>query len=152
MIAEAEATTFRGHDGVRAWHETVINAFADAHWNVLDVFEVPGSDDLGIVQFHMTGTLAGVPVEQTMWQAVELRDRKVKWWALFRTEREALEAVRRRLSAMSQENVEIVRRVYEAVAVGDSEAVIAQYRPRCHVRFLPQPFRRGAQQERLPRT
>jgi len=97
MIAEAEATTFRGHDGVRAWHETVINAFADPHWDVLDVFEVPGSDDLGILQIHMVGTLAGVPVEQTMWQAVELRDGKARWWNLFRTEREALDAVGRRV-------------------------------------------------------
>ena len=117
MIAEAEATTFRGHDGVRAWHETVISAFSDAHWDVLDVFEVPGSDDLGIVHFHMAGTLGGVPVEQTMWQAVELRDGKVKWWALFRTEHEAPKPLGRRMSAMSQENVEIVRGVYEAVAV-----------------------------------
>ena len=41
----------------------------------------------------MAGTLGGVPVEQTMWQAVKLRDRKAYWWANFRTEREALEAV-----------------------------------------------------------
>jgi hypothetical protein len=30
---------------------------------------------------------------------------------------------------MSQENVEVVRRVYEAVARGDSEAVLALYDP-----------------------
>jgi hypothetical protein len=40
----------------------------------------------------MTGTLGGVPVEQTMWQASLLRDGKVIWWASFRSEREALEA------------------------------------------------------------
>jgi hypothetical protein len=41
----------------------------------------------------MTGTLGSVPVEQTMWQAVVLRDEKLIWWAFFRSEREALEAV-----------------------------------------------------------
>ena len=40
----------------------------------------------------MAGTLGGVPVEQTMWQAVELRDGKVCWWAFFRSEPEAREA------------------------------------------------------------
>jgi hypothetical protein len=41
----------------------------------------------------MTGTLGSVPVEQTMWQATTLRAGQVTWWAFFRTEREALEAV-----------------------------------------------------------
>ena len=40
----------------------------------------------------MAGTLGGVPVEQMMWQAVGMRDGKVSWWGVFRTEREALEA------------------------------------------------------------
>lgn len=92
MIAEAEATTFRGHDGVRAWHETVLGVFSDAHWDVLDVFEAPGSDALGIVHFHMAGTLGGVTVENKVWLTVELKEGKVKWWRLFRTEHEALEA------------------------------------------------------------
>jgi ketosteroid isomerase-like protein len=65
MVAEAEGTTFHGHDGVRAW---------------------------GVTHFRMAGTLSGVPVAQTMWQAVRLRDGRASWWRSFRTEREALEA------------------------------------------------------------
>ncbi len=42
----------------------------------------------------MSGTLAGAPVQQTMWQAAKFRDGKATWWAFFRTEQEALEAVR----------------------------------------------------------
>jgi uncharacterized protein len=90
MVAEAEGTTFRGHDGVRAWWETVRGAFEDVHWELLDV---RGSGDRGVIHFRMTGTLGSVPVEQTMWQATTLRDGRVTWWAFFRTEREALEAV-----------------------------------------------------------
>jgi uncharacterized protein len=89
MVAEAEGTTFRGHDGVRAWWETVRGAFEDVHWELLDV---RGSGDRGVIHFRMTGTLGSVPVEQTMWQATTLRDGRVTWWAFFRTEREALEA------------------------------------------------------------
>ena len=90
MVAEAEGTTFRGHDGVRAWWDTVRGAFEDVHWELLDV---RGSGDRGVAHFRMAGTLGSVPVEQTMWQAVVLRDGKAIWWAFFRSEREALEAV-----------------------------------------------------------
>jgi ketosteroid isomerase-like protein len=93
MVAEAEGTTFRGHDGVRAWWERVRGAFEDVHWELLDI---RGSDDRGVMHFRMTGTLGGVPVEQAMWQAIVLRDGKATWWAFFRTEREALDAVRMR--------------------------------------------------------
>jgi ketosteroid isomerase-like protein len=89
MVAEAEGTTFRGHDGVRAWWETVRGAFADVRWEIL---EVRGEGEWGVTHFHMAGTLSGVPVAQTMWQAVRLRDGRASWWRSFRTEREALEA------------------------------------------------------------
>jgi ketosteroid isomerase-like protein len=90
MVAEAEGTTFRGHDGVRAWWDTVRGVFEDVRWDLLDI---RGSGNRGVLHFRMTGTLGGVPVEQTMWQATALRDGKVIWWAFFRSEREALEAV-----------------------------------------------------------
>jgi ketosteroid isomerase-like protein len=90
MVAEAEGTTFRGHEGVRAWWETVRGAFEEVRWELLDV---RGSGDRGVMHLRMTGTLGGVPVEQTMWQAIKLRDQKAIWWAFFRTEHEALESV-----------------------------------------------------------
>ena len=90
MVAEAEGTVFRGHDGVRAWWNTVRGAFEDVHWELLDV---GGSGDHGVAHFRMAGTLGSVPVEQTMWQAIVLRDGKAIWWAFFRSEREALEAL-----------------------------------------------------------
>ena len=90
MVAEAEGTTFRGHDGVRVWSETVRGAFEDVRLELLDF---QGSGDRGVSRVRMAGTLGGVPVEQTMWQAVKLREGKVTWWSFFRTEAEALEAV-----------------------------------------------------------
>lgn len=89
MVAEAEGTAFHGHEGVRAWWETVRGAFQDPRWELLD-FRMSG--ERGVTKFRMTGTLAGVPVAQTMWQAAELQDGKLRWWAFFRTESEALEA------------------------------------------------------------
>ena len=90
MVAEAEGTVFRGHAGVRTWWNTVRGAFADVRWELLGV---RGSGDRGVLHFRMSGTLSSVPVEQIMWQASVLRDGKVIWWAFFRSEREALEAV-----------------------------------------------------------
>jgi len=91
MVAEAEGTIFRGHAGVRAWWETVPDAFQDGpRWEVLDM---RGSGDQAILKFRVTGTLAGVEVGQTMWQAARLRAGKLGWWAFFRTEHEALDAV-----------------------------------------------------------
>jgi ketosteroid isomerase-like protein len=34
MVAEAEATAFLGHEGVRAWWETVRGAFEDVRWEL----------------------------------------------------------------------------------------------------------------------
>jgi ketosteroid isomerase-like protein len=90
MVAEAEGTTFCGHDGVRAWWESVRGAFEDVRWELLDMH---GSGDRAVLHFRMTGTLGSVPVEQAMWQATMVRDGKAIWWAFFRNEREALEAV-----------------------------------------------------------
>jgi hypothetical protein len=49
--------------------------------------------DRAVSHIRMAGTQSGVPVEQTMWQAVKLREGKLSWWASYRTEAEALEAV-----------------------------------------------------------
>lgn len=89
LVAEVEGTTFRGHDGVRAWWETVRGAFDEVGWQVLDL---RGTDDRGVAQLRMSGVVRGVPVQQAMWQAFRLRDGKASWWAFFRDEREAVEA------------------------------------------------------------
>jgi ketosteroid isomerase-like protein len=90
MIAEVEGTTFRGHDGIKAWWETVVAAFGEVRWEVLDV---RGPGDLGIARIRMDGTLGGIPLNLTMWLAARLREGRVTWWSWYRTEREALEAV-----------------------------------------------------------
>jgi ketosteroid isomerase-like protein len=89
MIAEAEGTTFRGHQGIREWWETVRGEFEDVRWEVLDLH---GVGSRGVAHIRITGTLSGVPVEQEMWQATKFRDGKAIWWAFFRAERQALEA------------------------------------------------------------
>jgi ketosteroid isomerase-like protein len=87
MIAEAEGETFRGHDGARRWWETVRGAFDDVTWEFLSVALV--GDDEAIVSVRICGVIGGVPVEQTMWMALRLRDDLAVWWRFYRTEDEA---------------------------------------------------------------
>ena len=35
LLAESEATTFHGHEGVRAWWNTVLGKFDEVHWELL---------------------------------------------------------------------------------------------------------------------
>ena len=90
MVLEAEGTTFPGHDGVRDWWTTIRGAFVDVHWEFLDV---RGSADGGVAHIRVTGTLRGIPLQQLMWEAFKLREGKVSWWGIFRTEAEAIHAV-----------------------------------------------------------
>jgi ketosteroid isomerase-like protein len=89
LVAEAEGTTFRGHQGVRAWWDTVYRALDTPRWELL---EVRTSGDRGAIKLRMSGAIGGAQVAQTIWQASAVRDGKVRWWAFFRTEQEALEA------------------------------------------------------------
>jgi ketosteroid isomerase-like protein len=91
MIAEVEGVTFRGHDGAREWWETVRGSFQDLRWELLELRECdPGA----VANIRASGSLGGLDVDQTVWQAATFRDGKLTWWAFFRTEDEAREALR----------------------------------------------------------
>ena len=89
LIAEAEGRTFRGHDGVRAWWNSVIQS--------LEITPRPEKiesfRDRGVTRLRLAGTIEGVEVAQDMWMAWRVRDGLLIWWETFRTEDEALEAV-----------------------------------------------------------
>jgi ketosteroid isomerase-like protein len=86
MIAEMEGQTFRGHEGVRDWWETVRGSFQDVQWELLELRECePGA----VAQVRATGALGGAEVDQTVWQAATFRDGKLTWWRFFRSEQEA---------------------------------------------------------------
>lgn len=90
LITEADRQSYSGHDGVSDWFRTVSGTFEDFEAGPEEIREI--GDHL-IVRVRMRGTVGGVRVEQTMWQAVELRDRRIASWDVFRTEAEALGAV-----------------------------------------------------------
>lgn len=96
LVAEAEGDTFRGHDGVRRWWSEVLQALGGLDFELEEYAE----DGDGIVtRLRVRGSVETLPLEQTMWQGVVIRDGKAAWWAAFREEDEAWAAVRERVGA-----------------------------------------------------
>ena len=98
LVAEAEGTTYRGHAGAREWWRTVRAAIEDSQWEVL---ELQQRGDRGLIRVRVSGSIGGLPVEQTMWQAAVLRGGKAGWWAFFREEADARAAAGLDLGASS---------------------------------------------------
>jgi ketosteroid isomerase-like protein len=90
LVAEAEGQTYHGHAGVREWWKKVAQALGGLHF---EPQEIRDHGDCGYSRIVVTGTVAGVEVPQTMWQAFRLVDGKPIWWATYRTEAEARESL-----------------------------------------------------------
>ena len=92
LVAEAEGTMFRGHDGARKWWDEVVYSLGGIHFEPVEITEV--ADAAVLVKVRASGEAAGVTVEQVMWQ-VSLSDPegRVLWWHVSRTRDESLEAL-----------------------------------------------------------
>jgi ketosteroid isomerase-like protein len=90
LIAEADGDTYRGHEGVRRWWQSVRSAFQTVEWDFREI-DVGATGTRGVAKIQISGTMSGVDVRQTMWQAVETRGGKAVWWRFFRDEKEARE-------------------------------------------------------------
>ncbi len=86
MIAEVEGQTFRGHDGVRSWWQSVAGTFQHVRWELL---ELEGSSPRALAKLRAVAKLGEVEVDQTVWQAAAVRNGKLEWWAFFRDEHAA---------------------------------------------------------------
>ena len=90
LIAEVEGRAYRGHAGVREWWDRVANALGGLHFEPKEIHDL---GDRGYTELVVTGTVEGVEIPQRMWQAWVIRDGTATWWATFRTEAEAAEAL-----------------------------------------------------------
>ena len=84
--------SYHGHEGLRRWVETWLDAFPD--WNI-EVVEVRDLGDVTVTTTRLRAHGAGsdIPLDQTLWQVVRWRRGKCIWWRTFTTLAEALEAV-----------------------------------------------------------
>ena len=92
LIAEADARSFHGHDGVREWWETVLESLGGLHWE-LEEIQLRG-EEWATVKLRVIGEASGVPIEQTMWQGNHRRGERADWWHVGRTEEDVLAAMR----------------------------------------------------------
>jgi ketosteroid isomerase-like protein len=83
--------SYRGHDGLRTWWETLHGVFPDFS---AEIDEVRDLGDLTLARVRLRGQGVGseAALEQTAWHVVEARDNKAIWWGIFLSEAEALEA------------------------------------------------------------
>ncbi len=90
LVAEAEGTTYRGHEGVREWWNKVAGNFASLQFELEEFVDY---GDRGFARLLVKGTVADVEVPQRMWQAFMMSDGKPVWWQSYRTEAEARAAL-----------------------------------------------------------
>lgn len=90
LVAEADDRAYLGHAGVRDWWESVSQAMGGLRFELGEARE---SEDRIVMRVRVTGRIGGVEVPQFMWWAARLQDGKAIWWAAFRSEREAVEAL-----------------------------------------------------------
>jgi ketosteroid isomerase-like protein len=84
--------TYRGHDGVREWWQSIRSAFPDFNATILEIRAVADAT-ISNVRFQGRGAGSGVPFEDTIWQVARWRDGKAIWIKSYRNRAEALEAV-----------------------------------------------------------
>jgi hypothetical protein len=98
LIAEAEAVPYCGYAGVRRWWDSMHEAFEDFWAESIEVREV---GDRILAHIRLCGTVQDTKVEQPIWQVLKVRDGRTVGWQVYRTEAEALAAIRSEEQARS---------------------------------------------------
>ena len=89
--AELEGSSYRGHEGIRSWWETMFRLFSEYRAEIQEVQDL-GDVTFGRLRLRGHGMESGAPMEQTQWHVVEWRQGTVVRWRTLRTEAQALEA------------------------------------------------------------
>lgn len=83
--------SYRGHDGMRNWWESLFGVFPDFN---LEIADVRAFGELTVAQVRMNGQgmASEAPTAQTSWAVIEWRGGKIIWMRNCQSEAEALEA------------------------------------------------------------
>ena len=82
----------RGHSGIREWWRGLFAVFPDFKLEVLEVRDL-GDSAIAALRISGHGGDSGVPFEEALWQATQVRNGKATWWQTFRSDAEAVEAL-----------------------------------------------------------
>ena len=92
LVLEVEGV-YRGHEGLRGWWGNIVDVFPNWMPQIEDARDMGGPVLLRVrVEGHGTGT--GIGIDRHAWNVVEVRDGRIASSAFFRTEEEALAAMR----------------------------------------------------------
>ena len=104
---------YRGRDGYLRWLQQAVTEPFQEFEIIIDKLEDLGDQVLACIRLRGTGRGSGVDAEMLIFQLVVIRDGKLARRRIYHTRNEALEAAGLSEQAMSQEKVEVVRRMYE---------------------------------------
>ena len=90
-VLAIEGGSYRGHDGVRDWWETLLDVFPDF---TIEVVSVRDAGDVIVAELRNRAHGGGseTPLEELVWQVAEWRDGQIVRWQMYGSEPEALEA------------------------------------------------------------
>jgi ketosteroid isomerase-like protein len=91
LVGVEGGESYRGHEGVREWWQSIRTAFPDFNLTVLETRAATDST-IGNLRFQGHGAGSGVPFEDTIWLVARWRDGKATWIKSYRNRGDALEA------------------------------------------------------------
>jgi hypothetical protein len=94
LLTEAERPLYHGHEGVRDWFDAVFGVFPDWRPQPRAAALDAGGAVVVCLDVSATGADSGVPIEQIYWLGARVRADKITFFGFFRTEDDALEAVK----------------------------------------------------------
>ena len=94
LIMEADGVEYRGREGMRKLAEDMITVFGDYRVELKELHDV--AEDTVVARVHVSGTgdESGIPIEVDFWGAGWVRDGLFWKGHFYRTEAEALAAIR----------------------------------------------------------
>ena len=128
IISRFRPDPYRGRDGFERWVQEIDEQFQD--WQlVVEEWRDVGDAVVAFGHLHLHGQGSGIEFDQPMAWLIELDGNRLLRLSNFDKPDEALEAAGLGESAMSQENVELTRRAYEALERDDIEAFLSFLEP-----------------------
>ena len=91
--SELAATVYRGHEGIRDWWDRMFAVFGEVEVSLDEVRDF-GDRVIAVSRFHNLGDESGAQPDLVIWTVTEVGNDKIVSWRSFRTEAEALDAMR----------------------------------------------------------
>jgi ketosteroid isomerase-like protein len=129
-IAEFPNTgPYLGREGLRRWWQDVADAFDEIRFEIERLIDVDDERVLSVQRTIGRFRHTAIPIDNRWASLYWVREGKIARAVGYASERRALEAAGLREDAISEENVEIVRRAYEAFNRGDMDGAFANISP-----------------------